>query len=120
MPYRIHRNGNNRSWTVLSKTPDGWRKSAQYDCLYTDRIDFLISEAGHQRVLREGTRNVHAWAVVDEYTELPREEIVLAEHRISYTPYNDRGFWCEALDNIGMAEQCIFHTDGLIYAMNVS
>jgi hypothetical protein len=58
---RVFRNLTRNCWSVMEKTPKGWRTVAHASHVLLDAPSFHVSEAGRQRVLKTGRKVVHAW-----------------------------------------------------------
>lgn len=106
------------------KTAKGWRKLMGIDALFSPYVEFRVYEAGRWRAQREGTKNVHAYAIVREYTELPvldHRAVGKGFHVIGYTPFNLDGFATDSdITNVASAVACTFAPSGIIYARSVS
>jgi len=124
-PYRIYRNLHHKTWTVQHKVPHvGWRKLESHKAIYVARADFTVSDAGRRRARLEGRKNVHAFAVVEDFWPMEDQSALgrlmdVMEHTVTYSPFNGRGFTCDAMDNIQTANVCLFAWTGKIYAYNV-
>lgn len=55
-------------------------------------VNFKVSEAGRQRCLTEKKRNVHAYAVCDEYEIEPKLYVLPATPSVTYNPYKNSHF----------------------------
>lgn len=59
-------------------------------------VEFKVSEAGRQRCLREGVRNVHAWVVGTEVRRIENAPVVAAPpagyRRALYSPFKGEAF----------------------------
>lgn len=103
---RVYRNLNNGKWSVRAMTGEYKGKVvAHLDSLTLTDIVFVISVAGRARVLREGRKNVHAFAMgilsSDEAIPLNSNSNV-----ITYDPYRSGFFYSvssadEALTDMG-------------------
>lgn len=87
MKVRVYYNLNRAVWSVQHYIPGkGWRVREYLDSLVLEDVTFKVSEAGRQRVIREGRKNVHAYAVG---TLVERNGAGYVGHlpRASYNPY---------------------------------
>lgn len=53
-------------------------------------VEFKVSEAGRQRVIKEGRKNVHAYVACTWYAPVPNKELYSLQ--VHYNPYKDKGF----------------------------
>jgi hypothetical protein len=61
--YQVHFNLSTRYWSVTAKSgPYKGRVVAHLVDVTLAGVTLIVSEAGHRRAKKEGTRNVHAWA----------------------------------------------------------
>lgn len=74
-------------------------------------VEFKVSEAGRQRVLKEKQKNVHAYAVAD--LVWVSDEIFDNLTEITYNPYVNTQFMCEGKE-INKANDILFK-DGRCY-----
>lgn len=119
--YRVYRNLNRGDWTVQHKTAKGWRKLMGLDALFAPYVEFRVYEAGRWRAQREGTKNVHAYAIVEEFEHLMLPlTIVSTNEMITYSPFTPSRFESEGADNLTSAVDCTFHPSGVVYARSVS
>lgn len=80
---RVHYNRNAKNFTVQEYIKGvGWRKCAAVDDIVLHDVEFKVSQAGRQRCVREGKRNVHAYA---EGT-VRRLDCMQVSHFVGYTP----------------------------------
>lgn len=63
MQVRVYRNLHRHCLSVQTRTPKGWRVTNHVQAITLDDVTFKVSEAGRQRCLREGRKNVHAFAI---------------------------------------------------------
>ena len=82
--YRIYRNLNKNCFSIQSYVKGkGWRVTDYADTLEAREVNFVVYEADRQRCLREGRKNVHAFAVASVYEKVtPSDEGIKA----SYNP----------------------------------
>ena len=61
-PMRVYRNLHQKCWSVQQKDSKGrWKVVAHAESITLADCVFRVSEAGRQRVLSEGRKNVHAY-----------------------------------------------------------
>lgn len=68
-PFRIYRNLNHKCWSVQARQNmglGGWRVIDRRKALIVADATFKVSEAGRQRVLSTGRKNVHAYICTPE------------------------------------------------------
>lgn len=63
MQVRVYRNLHKKCWSVQAKGDKGWRVVLHLRSLVLMDVEFKVSRAGRERVLREKKKNVHAFAV---------------------------------------------------------
>lgn len=62
MMVRVYRNLHKNCWSVQSKNEKGsWIVTAHKESVFLRGVTFKVSQAGYERVLREGRKNVHAY-----------------------------------------------------------
>ena len=83
-PVRVYRNLNANCYSIKQ---DGVVK-AHADQVVLDNVTWTVSEAGRQRVIREGRKNVHAYAV----GRLAAYAYALDADAVYYNPYKVDGF----------------------------
>ena len=85
-PVRVFKNWKLGCWSIFQ---DGRLRASARQVLLTD-VEFLVRESGRQRMLREGRRNVHAYAVgrllEHVHPEDGRELPALAGREVFYDP----------------------------------
>ena len=95
-PMRVYHNTHNRSWSVQQRDNIGrWKVVAYADSLTLKACKLRVSEAGRQRSLKEGRKNVHAY--VQGYWVPDSEAIKTAWHvtsdcRTYFVAYNPKLF----------------------------
>jgi hypothetical protein len=60
-PVRVYRNLHNGKLSVQTKKDGQWKVHAHVDDLSLEDVTFKVSQAGRERVLRDGVKNVHAF-----------------------------------------------------------
>jgi hypothetical protein len=79
---------------------------------------FCVSEAGRQRVLREGRKNVHA-KVIGKRVPANGWRRELCNIRVRYNPYRDKTFVSEGGVKVTQARLAYFNPDGTVYAYSL-
>lgn len=82
MRVRVYYNLHRHTFSIQHKTPDGWRVRAYADEVLLKDVTFSVSEAGRQRVIRAGRKNVHAYVTGTLVDSLPECEV-----DVTYNPY---------------------------------
>jgi hypothetical protein len=109
--YNLHR----KDYTVQKYVKGvGWRKVAGLDCIVLQNVKFKVSEAGRQRVIREGKKNVHAYATgqVLRFDE-PHHVTMSLGVPISYNPFKAPTFVDEHNDPVKGAFSVAFTKKGV-------
>ena len=91
---RVYFNLHSKTFTVQEYIKGvGWRKAMSVDDIVLHDVEFKVSESGRQRCIREGKKNVHAYAIgtVHRYGKLHNSHMVGATP-ISYNPYKCGSF----------------------------
>ena len=121
VPFRVYWNLHKKCWSVQSKPRKGshWKLHRHVEAFQTPSATFHFQPGGRERVRREQRKHVHAWAYVPSVDEMEMPfDTSKIWYRISYNPYNDRGFYTDdawSIDNIRAAADLRFTTTG-IYA----
>lgn len=89
--YRIYRNLHKSNYSILGRTPKGWRKIDEADEVDCEDCAILIQIGGQARVRREKKKCVHAYVCCNSYSKKVNEPKDLT-HQISYNPYTDDTF----------------------------
>lgn len=121
--FRVYRNLHHSDWTVQVWSPDGWRKLAGINQLWTpDPVEFLVGKKARESVRKNKRKQVHAYAVVQGFSLVNTPDPTFG-FEISYTPYNDDGFVAKQIGSdkrfpnlTGANSGVMFHTNGRIYA----
>lgn len=87
MKVRVYYNLHRQCLSVQTQTPKGWRVWKHMSEAHLDNVAFKVSEAGRQRVLREGRKNVHAY-IIGDLVETP----LTAGAAVTYDPYKFSSF----------------------------
>lgn len=87
---RIYRNLNNHRISVQVRQDKAWRVVGHItDCVLAN-VHFHISEKGRQRVIKESTKNVHAWASGKLIAQF--DDSIPTPVDLSYNPYQNKTF----------------------------
>lgn len=87
---QIYRNLNNGMMSIQAKVNGAWKVVGHVDYLVLEGVSFVVRESGRQRVIREGQKNVHAFAcgvLIAQFQPDLNCPIVLA-----YNPYHSPDF----------------------------
>jgi len=88
MKCRVYYNLHKKCLSVQTKTEDGWRVTSHAACVAMKNVQFKVSEAGRQRVLKEQKKNVHAFIEGDlAFNSLNNTPKTL----VRYNPYRPIG-----------------------------
>jgi len=109
MKVKIYWNFNRKCWSVQDASTNLVVDHAKRLVLASPT--FKVSQAGRQRVIREGRKNVHAKVAGYRKARLDRECLT----RVRYNPYRDESFVTEAGDRVDAAEMALFMPDGRVY-----
>ena len=60
---KVYFNLHKKVWSIMTKTPKGWRVTGHAARLVLRDVRFVVSQAGRERTVREGRKNVHAFAI---------------------------------------------------------
>lgn len=88
--YRIYWNLHRGCWSIQTRIHGkGWRVTDYAETLSAYNVTFSVSEAGRQRVIAEGRKNVHAYAIARRCTpnRWQRVPYTWDPMKISYHPY---------------------------------
>ena len=94
---RVYYNLHRKQLSVQSKTDKGWRVWLHANKVTLEDVEFKVSEAGRQRVLREKKKNVHAF--IEGYLVLDGIEKIEPRVLVSYNPYLPIGKFHERKTN---------------------
>lgn len=91
---RVYRNLHNGLFSVLTKQDKGWRLAGHVSQISLCSVHFIVSEAGRQRVLKTGKKDIHAYMqgclTTNEIFNKITENSRLVEVR--YNPYKTSKF----------------------------
>jgi len=82
MRVRVYYNLHKHTFSIQHWVDGRWLVRDYADTVRLTDVTFRVSEAGRQRVIREGRKNVHAFVVgtlTDTVTDTP--------HRVTYNPF---------------------------------
>ena len=90
---RVYRNLHRKLYSIQTYIKGkGWRVTEYADSLSLRRVEFVVRDAGRERVRRENRKNVHAY-VTGILTHLPDPYTFLdTSNRVSYDPYTMETF----------------------------
>lgn len=95
---RIYRNLNNGRMSIQAKVNCRWLVVGHVTDCVLQNVQFSISESGRQRVIREATKNVHAWGqgiLVAEF-----DDSVACPVPLAYNPYENSTFVQRGTDSV--------------------
>ncbi|MEO0986805.1 MAG: hypothetical protein AAFY20_14815 [Cyanobacteria bacterium J06639_14] len=95
---RIYRNLNNGRMSIQVKTGKSWKVVGHVLEAVLQDVQFRVSEAGRQRVIRDQCKNVHAWG--QGLLLGPAEPSIYAPVDLAYNPYVNDSFVQRDSDNI--------------------
>ena len=87
---RIYRNLNNGRMSIQIKAGKSWKVVGHVLDAVLQDVGFHVSEAGRQRVIRDGSKNVHAWGEGILLGET--DEAIVAPISLAYNPYQHETF----------------------------
>ena len=108
--YYIYRNLRTRGFSIKLRG----RVVDRDDWFIAKNVVFKVNELGRQRVVREKSKNVHAYVVCDKYT-FPGKTKVDKSKIITYNPYKHKQFVCDGKE-INSADAVLFK-DGKCYLL---
>lgn len=108
---KVYYNLHKKVWSVLTKTPRGWRLYDHADQVCLTDVTWKVSEAGRQRVLREKRKNVHAFAIGTLLESTPIRDF----QPVRYNPY-ECGSFCMFGQPITNSEYAIFTPERRVFA----
>lgn len=116
MKFRIYFNLHKKCFSVQKKNEKGnWIVCEHRNEIALRNVNFKVSEAGRQRVLREKRKNVHAFVegeIESDFIAPPQKF-----HQVSYNPYKlDSFFTFQRKDSVFTSEDPIpVHSADLVY-----
>ncbi len=87
---RIYRNLNNHRISVQIRQGEAWRVVGHITGCVLASVHFHVSEKGRQRVIKESTKNVHAWASGKLIAQF--DDSISTSIDLSYNPYQNKTF----------------------------
>jgi hypothetical protein len=85
---RFHRNLHHSNWSVVALSGEHKGKVvAHADEVSVWGARFVVHEAGRQRVIREGRKNVHAYIEGTLSNYIPHQGLVRLREEVMYNPY---------------------------------
>lgn len=95
-PCRVYFNLHKRLFSVTQKNErNTWVVVAHVDNIELKNVQFKVSEAGRQRVLREKRKNVHAFLEGFPFCGLANG---FRPRKITYNPYKSDSFTCSYMN----------------------
>jgi len=87
---RVYWNFRLRKYSVQHKWPQGWRLAYHSESLRLINAQFIVSQAGRERVIREGRKNVHAFIVGerDDLADFPPPWVSVTYNPYKYTQFH--------------------------------
>lgn len=89
MKVRVYYNLHRHCLSVQHRTRQGWRVREHTDHITLADVTFTVSQAGRQRVLTEGRKNVHAFV---QGTALSFRPHPANGTQVTYNPYRNETF----------------------------
>ena len=90
-PVRVYRNVTRNCFSVEQKVNKRWKVLAHVPCLYLTNVEYKVSEASRQRVLKEKRKNVHARLIGYISSVRSLEDAIvwgdMTFNRVWYNPY---------------------------------
>lgn len=116
---KVYRNLNRKCWSVLGK---GNKLLLHADALVLQDCTFVVQEGGRQRVVREGRKNVHAFAQGEIAPMASHQEFRPNLKRVIYNPYKSPTFIWEHNKQESVTEsKCVLlNNDGKMYAVSTT
>ena len=112
----MYRNLNKGLWSIMD--PTSRRVIDRLDVLLLRDCSPIVSEAGRQRVIREKSKNVHAFLCGEIVTKLQEEDVGLQLSEISYNPYKlPHFFFIESEEKFDHAKYALFADNGKVFAL---
>ena len=113
---RVYYNLHKHVWSLQEYIPrKGWRVRHHVINLVLKDVQFKVSEAGRQRVIREQRKHVHAWAIGTLVTLDTYNWSVDESNRISYNPYRNANFMMNSTP-VACAEEVIFTSSKQLFS----
>lgn len=106
---RTYFNLHKHLFSVQEKVNGSWKVTRHVNFLVLKDVKFKVSEAGRQRVLREGRKNVHGYVYGEELTEYNIDEE--AHINIFYDPYKYKSFVDQFLRRVDSVDYLIMEVN---------
>lgn len=114
---KVYRNLNRKCWSVLGKDN---RLLLHADALVLQDCSFVVQEGGRQRVVKEGRKNVHAYAK-GKIAPMAVHQVYRPNlKRVLYNPYRaDTFVWEHDTETTVYESECVLlNNDGKMYAVS--
>lgn len=107
---RVHMNLRKKQFNISTYVKGkGWRKAALAHVVYLHDVTFKVSEAGRQRAIRQGIRNVHAYAYGTLMPWVDLHMPLFGATQVSYNPFKHAKFvLAETAIPVHSAEEVLF------------
>ena len=92
MKVRVYFNLRKKKLSVQIKMNGAWKVVSHLETAYLENVEFKVSEAGRQRVLKNKRKNVHAYVCGTLIDHLPAYGKF---HSARYNPYELEKFQCQ-------------------------
>lgn len=90
MKVRIYYNFRKKIFSVQEKVNGSWKVTEYTNDIFLRNVEFKVSEAGRQRVLKDKRKNVHAFILGERFPFIPKSFVYRDE--VSYNPYKGENF----------------------------
>ena len=90
MKVRIYYNFRKKIFSVQEKVNGSWKVTEHTNEIFLRNVEFKVSEAGRQRVLKDKRKNVHAFILGERFPFIPKSFVYRDE--VSYNPYKGENF----------------------------
>ena len=116
---KVYRNISRKCWSVLGKDN---KLMLHAEALVLKDCNFVVQEGGRQRVVREGRKNVHAFARGHIAPMAWHQEFRPRLKRVLYNPYKAPTFLWEHSPQKSVSEsECVLlNNDGRMYAVSAA
>lgn len=95
----VYRNLHTGKWSVRAVDgPDKGKVIAHVDEIGLWGAEYRVSQAGRERVIRTGVKNVHAVVRGKVSTYIPHKRLVAMRQRVAYNPFRFGTFMVMSLD----------------------
>lgn len=122
-PYRVYRNLNKKCWSVQHRPGmglQGWRVLMHINAMLCTNVTFKVSEAGRQRVLSTGRKNVHAYACTDSIYVYDSEPAIADWEEITYDPRQHMSFInIDTKQPVSSAKSVLLTSGGRVFAHHI-